>query len=113
MEQKCNTVTFRIFPEAEIGFAQKWQKHPHRLRHRFNDRSGVLLLFWCRLWSVLSGFSMKDGEFGVRFRKKVCLERLKSGKVLHLHRKYTRTFYTRTMLNYHQNMVREKPSLRL
>lgn len=26
MEQKCTTVTFRTFPEAEIGLCPKWQK---------------------------------------------------------------------------------------
>lgn len=92
MEQKCNTVTFRIFPEAEIGFAQKWQKHPHRLRHRFDDRSGVLLLFWCPLWSISSGFHLKDGEFGVLLGEIGCLEGLEGGKIFHLHRKYTGFF---------------------
>ena len=44
MEQKCTTVTFRIFPEAEIGFAQNGKNPLHRLRHRFDDRSGILPL---------------------------------------------------------------------
>ena len=52
MEQKCTTVTFRIFPEAEIGLCPKWQKPTHRLCHRFDDRSGILALFWCRLGAV-------------------------------------------------------------
>lgn len=72
MEQKCTTVTFRIFPEEEIGLCPKWQKQPHRLRHRFNDRSGILLLLLCRLWSVLSRFHPEMGGFRVFFWKTGC-----------------------------------------
>jgi len=99
MEQKCTTVTFRIFPEAEIGLCPKWQKQPHRLRHRFNDRSGILLLLLCRLWSVLSGFHPEMGEFWAFFGKIGCLAELESGETIYLHHKHARFFYTRTLLN--------------
>jgi hypothetical protein len=70
--------------------------------HRLSYRSPFLSMFWCRLRSVLSGFHLKDGKFGVFFWKIGCLEGLEGGEVLHLHHKYIRFFHARTMLNKYQ-----------
>lgn len=78
-------------------------KNPfHRLTHRLSYRSPFLPLFWCRLWSVLSGFHPEMGNFGRFSGKYGVWQGWKVGKVLHLHHKYTRSFHARTMLNKYQ-----------
>lgn len=80
-------------------------KNPfHRLTHRLSYRSPFLSLFWCRLRSVLSGFHLKDGEFGVFFWKIGCLEGLEGGEVLHLHYKHARFFTFEHLLNKYQSI---------